>query len=576
MSNQNLTGYPSIDKPWLKYYSEESIHAPLPKCSAYDFVYQNNRDYLNDTAINYYGRKITYGDMFEQIERTAKAFYEVGVRKGDIVIVCSVNMPETVYTLYGLNRLGAIVNLTDPRSNPEAMREYINECNAKLVVTVDLAYPLIKKAVVDSTVDKIILISPSDSLPPVMKFLYRLKNKSPEIRAVDSCWNDFIKGGNDITPEYAEYQQEEPFVMAHTGGTTGVSKTVVLSDDNLNAVAHGYARFLGPIKREQRLFNDLPPFIIYGLSFATHAALCCGLEVILYPVFDSKGFPKQFLKYKPNIFSALPDHFKYLCANSKVRKMDLSFLVTAAVGGDSMDEKLERETNNFLKERGCESDVCKGYGMSELGSGAVTSMNYVNEIGSVGIPLVNNIIKVVDTDSLKELQYNQVGEIWISGPSLMLEYYKNPEATAETIVTDHNGVRWIRTGDLGHITEDGLLYHEGRIRRIYLTDFENQPAKIFPMIVEDKIKENENVYSCCVVGRKRKDSACYEAVAYILKEAEAISTETEITNQLIFACEESLATYMRPVEYRYIDELPHTPIGKVDFRKLEEMATETN
>ena len=172
---------------------------------------------------------------------------------------------------------------------------------------------------------------------------------------------------------------------------------------------------------------------------------------------------------------------------------------------------------------------------------------------------------------MKELQVNQTGEIWFSSPSIMIGYYNMPEETGEIIMTDENGNRWIRTGDLGHMTEDGLLFHEGRIRRIYITSHEGQPAKIFPVLVEDHIRKSDAVFDCVVVGRLKENSANYEAVAYvILKNQE---TESEIVEaELEALCRKNTPSYMWPVEYRFINELPHTPIGKVDFRALEREA----
>lgn len=571
MDSQAKTGYPSIDKPWLKYYDSEAINTPLPEGTMFEMIYKNNKDYPNDVALNYYGRKITYGTLFNEVEQAAKSFYALGVRSGEIVVICSVNTPETVCAIYALNRLGAIVNMVDPRTNAVGIHEYIKESNTRFIVTVEVAYPLIVKATAGTDVQKIISVSPADSLPQPQKFLYRLKSKAPELSENAITWGQFIALGTGVDPQYKTYQKNSCCVIAHTGGTTGEPKGVMLSNDNVNAVMHGY-HYLGiPFERGQRYFNDLPPFIMYGLCLATHATLCFGLEVILYPIFDSKDFPKQFAKYRPHHFSALPDHLKYMAEDKATKNLDLGYFITAAVGGDSVNQELEITSNDYLHRQNCQYSVTKGYGMTELGATACTSCPKANAIGSVGIPLVMNTVKIIDVDSMQELPYNQTGEIWISGPSIMLGYYNKPKETADMIVTDENGVRWIRTGDLGHITEDGLLFHEGRIRRIYLTSHEGQPAKIFPMLVEEKIKLCESVFDCVVVARLRKGSANYEAVAFIiLKDGEILSDK--IKRKLETACQQGTPSYMWPMEYRFVTEFPHTPIGKVDFRALEEQA----
>lgn len=568
---KKLTGYPSIDKPWLKYYSEEAINAKLPECTMYELLWSSNKDYLENTALNYYGRKFTYGQLFDGIEKASKAFSALGVKKGEVVIICTVNTPEMVYALYALNRLGAIANMVDPRTNVDGIREYILESDARFVMTIDLAYPAIVKATNGTAVEKTVVVSPADSLPPVTKMLYTMKTKSPKLGEETLTWKQFIALGDGVTPEYASYEKDICCVMAHTGGTTGFPKAVMLSNDNVNSMTHGYRYLNIPFARKQRYFDDLPPFIMYGLCLATHTTLCMGFEVILYPVFDSKGFPKQFAKYKPHHYSALVDHPKYLATDKTTKDMDLSFFIAGAVGGDSVSCELEMEVNEYLRSHGCKYELIKGYGMTELAATAVTTFPGANAVGSVGVPLVANSMKIVDVDTLSELGYNQTGELWISGPSVMLGYFNRPKENSNIFVTDENGVRWIRTGDLGHITEDGMLYHEGRIRRIYMTAHEGQPAKIFPMVVEGALKKSTYVSECSVVGRKRKGSDYYEAVAFVVKKDDIVE-DSVIKTEFTRICAENVPTYMTPAEYRFVSELPRTPIGKIDFRTLEKEA----
>lgn len=572
MEEKTLTGYPSIDKPWLKFYTEEQINTDLPECTVYELLWNNNKDHLGEIALNYYGHRFTYGQLFDRIERAAKAFSALGVKAGDIVIICTVNTPEMVYAFYALNRLGAIANMVDPRTNIDGLRGYIQESNARLAVVVEPAYPAIVKAAIGIELEKIIVISPADSLAPAAKILYRMKNKAPKLTDIAMSWKSFEAQGTAVVPEYVSYAKDACCVMAHTGGTTGFPKGVLLSNDNINAVTHGY-QYLGiPFQRQHRYFDDLPPFIMYGLCLATHTTLCYGLEVILYPVFDSKDFPKQFAKYKPHHFSALVDHLKYLAQDERTKRMDLSYFITPAVGGDAVNVELEKEVNDFLHRNGCKYEATKGYGMTELAATAVTTCPKANALGSIGIPLIANTVKIVDTDTQQELKYMETGEIWISGPSIMQGYYKKPVETEEMIVTDEDGVRWIRTGDLGHMTEDGLLFHEGRIRRIYMTAHEGQPAKIFPMLVENALKKSVSVQECSVVGRKRKNSDYYEAVAFIVKNDIKTALLEDELNEI---CRKHIPTYMVPAEYRFVEELPHTPIGKIDFRALEKEATVT-
>ena len=200
MQEKKLTGYPSIDKPWLKYYSEEAINAPLPECTIYEYLWKNNKDHLDDVALNYFDRKITYGELFENIEKAAKGYSALRVSAGDIVTICAVTIPETIYTLYGLNRLGVICNMVDPRTSTDGIKNYIKEVNSKIVVTIDVAYPKIVEAVKGTDVKNIVVISPADSLPQPKKFLFKAF-KSPKIPddKLHIKWEDLIaqeKKGN--------------------------------------------------------------------------------------------------------------------------------------------------------------------------------------------------------------------------------------------------------------------------------------------------------------------------------------------------------------------------------------------
>ena len=577
LMHKQKKGVPSQDKPWLKYYSEQNIEIQLPHCKIYDLVHENNKEHPQDVALIYYGKKITYAELFDNIEITARAFATIGICAGDTVVISSANIPEVIYSFYALNRLGAIVNMVDPRTDLEHTHEYFQEMNTKAVVCIDAVYPRVIKAIKETSVKEIIVVSPADSLPSLLKVFYKIKNarKRQDTNENTVFWKEFLKKGEASSFIDAKYKPGQVCVVAHTGGTTGKPKSVLLTDDNLNAVTYGY-KYLGiPFKRGQVYFNDLPPFIMYGLVLGIHTTLTYGLKVVTYPLFDSQGFPKQFAKYKPQHFSAVPEHLRYLIESPIIANMNLEFLISPGVGGDSVNVTLEKQVNEFLSAHGCQYEVCKGYGMTELAATACITFKGANALGSIGIPFITNNFKIVNTDTGEECSYNEIGEIWISGPSVMKGYYKDDEATRQLFEYDENGTCWVKTGDLGLITEEGLIFHKGRIRRIYLTDFENQPAKMYPLAVEEKFKECIDVQDCCVVGRKKKDSSSYELVAFVVKTGDAV-TNTVVEQMLHEIAQKSIPSYMHPVEYRFLSALPHTPIGKIDFRKLEIVAEVTN
>lgn len=183
---------PSVCKPWLKYYSEDDIHAEMPECSLYDYLYENNRDNLDGIALNYFDREITYRELFENIQKTAQAYAAQGVKDGDIVLICAATTPEIIYSFYAMDLIGAIPNMVDPRYSPDGIREYIDEVQAEYVCTLDVAYPKVRQAVEGSGVKKVIVVSPAESLPKGKKALYRMM-KPDHNRYDDNCihWGGF-------------------------------------------------------------------------------------------------------------------------------------------------------------------------------------------------------------------------------------------------------------------------------------------------------------------------------------------------------------------------------------------------
>lgn len=172
----NLTGYPSIDKPWLKYYNEEAKNATVPKCTIYNYLIKTNKNNLNRVAINYYGNKIEYNQLFKKIDDVAKAYKKIGVKAGDVVTLCLPNVPETIYSLYALNKIGAVVSIIDPRTNAERIKYFCNISDSKVMITIDLCIPKIDKIINETNIEHSISVSVTDSFPLGLNIAYNLKN----------------------------------------------------------------------------------------------------------------------------------------------------------------------------------------------------------------------------------------------------------------------------------------------------------------------------------------------------------------------------------------------------------------
>ena len=567
MPENKLTGYPSVDKPWLKYYSEEAIKAPLFEGTTYDYLWESNKDHLDNIALSYFGRKIKFRELFANIEATTAAFAALGVKRGDVIVVSSVTTPETIYAFYALNRLGAISNMVDPRTSIEGIHKYIEEVDSKIVMTIDVAYPKIQDAARSTGVEKIIVVSPADSLPVIKKKLYLLKNKPIAVPSAGLRWDDFISQGSGTSVNTAAYQKDQCCVIIHTGGTTGTPKGVMLSNDNINALVQQSILTEIDMQRHHNWMDIMPPFIAYGIGMGIHLPLVIGMELILIPSFDPKKFDQLLIKYKPIHMVFVPSYWGTIINSKRLKKADLSFIIAPTVGGDTMDPALEMAANQFLKEHGCSSAVTKGYGMTEVSAGVTGTLDVLNEPGSVGPPFVKTVISIFDSETGEELQYNQMGEICISGPNVMLGYYKNDTATKETIRQHQDGRMWVHSGDLGYMNENGSLFVVDRIKKMIIR---YDGFKVFPSQIERIISGHRAVQGCCVVGSADKEHSQGKLpTAFVALDPTVADQSREIISELKDLCNKELPEYSQPVEYIILPELPVTPIGKIDYRALE-------
>lgn len=572
MSSKVLTGYPSIDRPWLKYYSEEAINTPLPECTIYEFFWKNNKDHLDDVAFSYFDKQISYREVFKNIDKTANALFALGIHAGDIVVMATVTTPETIYAFYALNRLGAIPNMVDPRTSTEGIKQYIKEGKSEYVLTIEVAYPKIEKAIEGTQVKGIIVVSPSDSLPTIKKVFYNAANmfKGNKVSDSDICmkWSDFLNKGNDEKFLPASYKLNTCCVIVHSGGTTGTPKGVMLSNDNLNVMALQY-RLLGvDFDRTQKFLDIMPPFIAYGVVLGIHMPLCLGLTNVLIPQLDPDKFADLIIKYKPAHLLGVPTYFDKLRTNPKMKSVNLEFFESAGAGGDAITARFESDINDFLKSHHSKYEIAKGYGMTEVSSAATACRGKVNKFQSVGTPHLKTIVGIFEPDTDIELKYNQQGEVCMCAPTVMLGYYDQEEETAKILKKHSDGTIWIHSGDIGHMDEDGFLFIDGRIKRLVIR---HDGFKVFPSLIENKLAMNQAVKECCVIGIPDKvHSQGKLPFACIVLEAMFIGKESTVKEELIKLCEAELPEYAQPTGFMFMNELSLTPIGKVDYRALTE------
>lgn len=567
-------GYLTIDKPWLKYYSDESIMADLPKQTIYEYIKSKNCMGYDRIAIEYFGNKLTYKQLIEKIDDCAKSLVALGVKKGDIVTVCMPTTPEMVFIFYALSKIGAVSNMIDPRKSAKEIEEYSNEVGSKVFLGIHVAEEKYVELRKNTTVEHVIICTPYESfwkpLGSALKFKDSLGKKKKLNDALS--WNEFMKLGkkNEQKVEMVKYSENMPVTIVHTGGTTGKAKGVVLSNDNINIGAHQCEVSGLNFKDRGTWLDIMPPFIVYGVGNGLHLPLSMGMKVILMPSFDPTKYDDIILKHKPNYMAGVPSHYGYLLKSKKMENVDLSFIKTPIVGGDKMDYTLEAEVNKFLSEHNCGTKIIKGYGMSEVDAAVSVCINgEINRLKSVGIPLPDTVIGVFDPETDNELSYNEHGEIRISGPNVMVGYYNNPVEEKKIMHVDEVGARWIYSGDSGYYDDDSYLYVDGRYKEMIIRP---DGFKVYPNAIEEVILLHSAVSECKVVGcRDYSESQGELPKAFIILNGNDFDYEL-VLEEIRELCRVHLAEYSLPFDYEILDKFPTTSIGKINTIALKQMS----
>lgn len=566
MSEQNITGFPSIDKPWLKYYSEEAINVPLPECTLIQYIKKNNQNNLYGTALNYYGNEISYKQFFEHVNRAAASLFSLGIRCGDVVTIAAMHIPETVYMVYGLNTIGAVANMVYLTASPREIANSIKDTKSKAFVYMSVICEKVNQIRDEIKNVYVISLNVSDSMPWHLKALYRLKN-TKETYYNEMDYSNFLKRGGNSIPQEPLYKKNTPAVIVHTSGTTGIPKGVVLSNDNLNAVAVQYYYSSFEFHRDDSYMDMLPPFLGFGMSIGMHLPLTLGLEVILYIDLEPARVVAALKKIRPKHFPSGPVIVSKLLESGKT---DLSFLSTFAGGGESLTIEQEHNFNTFLRECGFNGTYMTGYGMTECSATLCTGMPGAYREGTLGIPLPKVTAKIIEPETENELSYGETGEICFNAPNVMLGYWDNQKETENVLRLHKDGRIWLHTGDLGLITQDGFLQFKGRIKKIYLTKgCDHSVYKLFPLQVETAIKRLPFVLECGVVAVPDKERI-YVTFAFV--HTTTILEKKRMKKSIQGYLSDNLPTHEIPQDIIFLDSMPTTPSGKVDYRTLERMA----
>ena len=556
-----------LDRPWKKFYTIDDLNYKIPDISMYDQVYDSFIKYPRNIAIKYMGEKFNYKNIVTKIDNMAKYFNYIGIKKGDIVTIMLPNIPEVLISLYALNKIGAIANMTHPLSAPEEIKETLNSTLSKYLIIYDARYSKIEKFIDNMNMEKVIFISPSNSLSLVKKVIFYISNigkfkQYPKRDNFISYKKAYDIGRKLPNIEKKHYGKNTPAVILHSGGTSGKSKNVVIQNRAFIFAAKGEEIDLIRLEQGDSALAIMPNFHGFGLSVLMHTPLALGCSTILVPKFNAKKFDILFKKTKPTCVLGVPTLFEALINSKNVRRLDLSFLKYVVSGGDLLSKSLEDRVNKYLKNHNSDAKITQGYGLSEALACVTLAHDDVNKSGSVGIPLAGNHVKIIDPATRKTVRYGAVGEIVVNSKALMMGYLNDESETNEALQIHNDGHIWLHTGDLGYMDNEGFLYYKGRIKRMIITSGYN----VYPSHIEEVIESHPAVLQCTVVGVPHPYKQEVPKAFIVLKSGYiGIFEKSEIKKY----CEEHLAKYMVPKEFVIRRKLPKTKLGKVDFNKLK-------
>ena len=579
--DKKITGYASIDKPWQKYYSKEAITASIPELTAYQYIVSQNKDNLSTKAIMYYGKKISYKNYIDMIDETARRLYNLGVTEGEVVTVMSVANPELEVLFYALNKLGAVINLIDVRSDYKQIKKYLMEVKSSEVVVMDNFLPEFDKCMededIDNIVENVITLSPYNSVLFPFNVLAEKKSrkedstlysKIDEIKKKNKymTWNDLMSVHKYRYPRYPRYKKNMVAALVHTGGTTGVPKTVKLSNENFNAMAIQYKSLNANYNKGDTFLNGIVPFVAYGIVVTIHMPMCLGMTNIIAPILSPKEFTEFMIKYKPNHTATVPTYVEHFIEDEKANSMNWKCIKHIGVGGESFTRTQEQEVKDFLKNHNSSGSIDKGFGMTELSGTSVTCMGNVNKFTSLGIPLPLNTYGIFERGTDKELKYGEEGEICITGPTEMIGYLDNEEEEGKIIKIHSDGKKWIHSEDVGIIDEDGFLFFKGRYKRL----IPHGGFKLYPSYIEGVIMKHPDIDNCCVISIPDKVYGASPEAHVVIKK-DSVSELKKLKEELIKLCQDKLPSYSQPEDFIFEEDLPLTSVGKVDYKKVEKM-----
>ena len=560
--------------PWKEHLGDVPFTLDYFQGSMFEAVANIAEKYPDNVAFDFYGKATTYKELIREIETCAKALKTIGVREGDRVTIALPNCPQAIQVFYAVNLVGGICNMIHPLSAEKEIEFYLNESRSVTAITLDQFYGKFENIRKNTGVTNIVIASVKDELSKPLKAgtmimdsinkVQKIPDDAPVIR-----WKDFLKLSRHCFYNYkVERKGSDPAVILYSGGTTGTTKGILLSNLNFNALGQQVIAANPMFRVGDKMLAAMPLFHGFGLGVCVHTMLSQGGRCILIPRFTAEDYAKKVVKCKCNFIAGVPTLYEALLRLPYMNNADLSSLKGVFSGGDSLSVELKKKFDKFLYDHNSKVQIREGFGTTECVTASCLTPPHMAKEGSIGLPFPDTYYKIVEPGTDKELPYGEEGEILIAGPTVMMEYINHPQETAQTLRRHADGLTWIYTGDLGVMDSEGFVYFRGRAKRMIITSGYN----VYPGQIENILDANELIHMSCVIGVPDPYKMQKVKAFVMLKPG---VPENDDTKELILAyCRKHIAKYAMPYDIEFRKELPKTLVGKVAYRVLEEEEAE--
>ena len=557
----------NVATPWMESYGGVAPNLDYSEKTISEAVLETAAKEKDFPALTFMGKATSYTRLAEQTDRVARSFYALGVRPGTRVLVCLPNVPQAIFCLYGLNRIGAIPTMVHPLSAVSELAFYMNEASCEMAVTLDQFYGKFLEVKKIRPISKLIVCRVSDELPFPLSLGQKLmtERKFPKLQGADDIpWKSFVALADGVTEDYVakkDYRTEA--VVLFSGGTTGTTKGILLSDLNFNALAWQTANMAHEEVHHSRMLAAMPVFHGFGLGVCIHTLMFIGGTSILVPRFNVKSYAKLIRRTQPNFIAGVPTLFEAITRNRYLDGADLSFLRGVFSGGDSLTIELKKKFDKFLSDHHARVRVREGYGTTECVTACCLTPYNKEKEGSIGIPFPDTYFKICKPGTCDEVPYGEEGEICLTGPSMMIGYIGHEEENADTLRTHADGHVWLHTGDLGLMDEEGFIYFRQRIKRMIVTSGYN----VYPSQIENILEGHPAVQRSCVIGIP--DPLKMQVVKAFIVLKDGYEPGDAMKEELLAHCRKHIARYALPKEIEFRDSLPTTLVGKVAYTQLQ-------